>query len=181
MHLRIALLAAALAPVATSASADFPLCRLFGHRHGHQCCDDCQVHVHMLPPAEAGQYQPAAALPSAAPPVSSQLMYSPLLPSAAGYTMPMMSMMPMPMMMPYPVQQASMGVPIQQQPMQQQQQRPAACGGCEDRVVRLEDGVKSLAERMDKIELILENQTIAMEGIRDVLVKGDLLKKPAQN
>lgn len=183
MHLRIALLAAILVPAASDASAEFPLCKLFGHHHGRQCCDDCQVHVHMLPAPDAGRHEPAADLPPAAQP-SNQLLYAPLLPSTVGYTMPMMSMMPsMPMMMPYPVQQASMGMPMQQQ-MQQPQRQPqqdAACRGCEERVARLEEGVKGLSERMDKIELILENQTIAMEGIRDALVKGKLLEKPTQN
>ena len=177
MHLRFALLAALFVPAASNASAEFPLCGLFRHHHRHQCCDDCQVHVHVLPCPEAGHQQPVADLPSAAPPAS-QLLYSPLLPSTAGYTMPMMSMMPpMPMMMPYPVQQASMGMPMQQQ----QRQREAACGACEERVERLESGVKNLSERMDRIELILENQTIAMEGIREALVKRNDLTNPTQN
>lgn len=178
MHLRIALLAAALIPAATNASAEFPLCKLFHHHRDHRCCDDCEVHVHMFNSPDAGHHQPSADVPSSAPPaINSQLLYSPLLPSTIGYAMPMMPSMPM--MMPYPVQQASMGMPMQQRPMQQQP--GAGCSGCEDRVVRLEDGVKNLGERMDKIELILENQIIAMDGIREALVKGNLLRKTTED
>ena len=164
MVLRNALLAALLLPLAADVSAGFP--SLFHHPGHHvQHCRDCEVHVHIckVPGAVSQPAQQPAQQP-AEQPATSPLLYSPVVQPSVGYGMPMMSMM-MPMMMPCPVQQTG----------HQQQQAPSGCGACEARIDRLEEGVKNLSQRMDKIESILENQVEAMVGMRDALEKGNLL------
>lgn len=132
--------------------------RLFGK----QSCSDCEVHVHYVKSCDRTEKkQPEAAkgiLPArSAANNSQQLTYSQVMPASAGMGMPMM----MPMMMPYPVQM--MGMQTQQAP--RQQTANTGCAECIPRVDRLERGVQVLAERMDKIESILENQTAALLAI----------------
>lgn len=161
MVLRIALCAALLLPLASSVSAGFP--SLF-HHPGHHVDHgrDCEVHVHVckVPGAVSQPAQQPAEQAATSP-----LLYSPIVQPSVGYgSMPTVSMM-MPMMMPCPVQQTG----------HQQQQTQSGCGACEARIDRLEEGVRNLSQRMDKIESILENQVEAMVGMRDALEKGNLL------
>lgn len=171
MFLRTSLATAALLCSAVTASADHPLCcKLFGHHQtcGSQPCgSDCQVHIHYCkPPAE--QYAPAMQPQARA--VAPQMLYAPVLPSAVGFTMPMMPMMQMGMMPQYAMQPQMVNAP-QAASAPQPASAPrtcsdsATCGDCEPRVARLEEGVRNLSTRMDRIELILENQTRALEGI----------------
>lgn len=169
MSLRTTLATAALLSLPVSAQADHPLCcKLFGHHHS--CCTDCQVHVHYCkPPAE--QYAPPMQQAVAAPQITSQMLYTPVLPSAVGFTMPMMPMMQMGMMSPYAMQPQAYAAPHPPASAPQPQAAPrscderATCGECEPRVARLEEGVRNLSTRLDRIEVVLENQTRALEGI----------------
>lgn len=161
MALRNALLSALLLPLASDVSAGFP--SLFHHhdRHSHHC-RDCEVHVHVCKVPNAQQPAQQAAQQAVEQPATSPL-YSAVVQPSMGYGMPMMPMI-MPMMMPCPVQQTA-----------HQQQTQSGCGPCEARIDRLEEGVRNLSERMDKIESILENQVEAMIGMRDAMRKGNLL------
>jgi hypothetical protein len=170
MFLRTTLAAAALMSLSVSAQAEHPLCcKLFGH-HQQPCCgSDCQVHVHYCtPPAE--DYAPPAQRQAMAP----QMLYAPILPSAVGFTMPMMPMMQMGMMQPYAQQQFTAAPQAAPQPASAPRTCADAttCGDCEPRVARLEEGVKNLSSRMDRIGLVLENQTRALEGIKAKLGVG---------
>ncbi len=161
MYWRTTLAVVLIAAGAQSTKAGNPFgCNLFGHTPTccQPKCSNCQVHVHYCKP-------PAAEEPLASPPqtqFSPQMLYSPILPSAVGYTMPMMPMMSMPVA----YQQQAYNYPQPQNaPQTQNSPRDASCGECEDRIVRLESGVKNLSERMDKIEIILQNQTALMEKL----------------
>lgn len=172
MNLRYLLVAGFVLISAQESRAQCTPVRNFLH---HACCHckECEVHVHYCrPPCQPGQpsaSQAATAAPAPAPSQAAQLMYAPIMPSTIGFTMPMMPMMPA--MMPYAMQSA-----VVQQPSQAAQSQ-ADCGACEPRVRRLEDGVRNLSDRMDKIETILANQTEALVGIRDALQQKD----PAAN
>ena len=90
-----------------------------------------------------------------------QMLYSPILPSAVGFTMPMMPMMGTPV---------SYQAQMQNTPNTSSAPNNNACGGvCEPRIERLESGVRNLSERMDKMETILENQTKLMQKLAGML------------
>ena len=172
MRLRIPLAVALLATSPVAAQAHNPLCcKLFGHgTQCETCAPDCQVHVHICKaPSACGEVSPPMRQPMQQPmqqQFTSQMLYSPILPSTVGFTMPMMPMMGTPMA--YQPQFAPQYAPAPQQPSSAPNYAPASnCGDCEPRVARLENGVKNLSERMDRIETILENQTTIMKRLAE--------------
>lgn len=126
-------------------------------------CKACEVHVHYVRGCQSNCKEKAAATISSAAngAANNQLLtYQPIVQAQAAVGFPMM-----PMIMPFPM----MGMMQQQQQTQQRQQSGNGCDECMPRVESLEKGVQVLAERMDKIESILENQTAALVAIADRL------------
>jgi hypothetical protein len=178
MRLRTPLAVALLACSPAAAQAHNPLCcKLFGHGTTpcQTCAPDCQVHVHYCKaPAACGEVSPPMRQPMQQPmqqQFTPQMLYSPILPSTVGFTMPMMPMMGTPMAY-QPQFAAPQFAPAPQQsapmPSSAPNCAPAGnCGDCEPRVARLEQGVKNLSERMDRIETILENQTAILKRLAE--------------
>jgi hypothetical protein len=161
----LAILALAIMPL--SAQAGYPFGKYFGcaeapcQQSCQTCqpgCSNCQVHVHYCKPAPSTQEAPQIQRQAPQQTFTPQMLYSPILPSAVGFTMPMMPMM---------------GTPVSYQPQVQQAPNTSSApnnsygGVCEERIGRLESGVKNLSERMDKMEAILENQTKLMQKLAE--------------
>lgn len=134
-----------------------------GCRQTQKC--GCDVHVHYIKPCDSCQPKkdraPATASPSTS--AASAANFAPVVQAQAAMGMSMM-----PMMMPFPM---PMMTAFPQMNQQRNQQQTSGCGDCTPRIDRLEKGVEVLAGRMDKIESILENQTLALETISKA-VKG---------